>query len=264
MTYLGDESAHKQPIELFQFNVGGVFHRFTDNELALNHPVTGNTYTPEPITRGNLQQSDEDSSMVLEITVDALNPVAEFFRTPLLPARTVYVLVERTHAGATATPAVVFRGQVTQCEFDGASGKLSCVPMRQAIRREIPAILVQGLCTNTLYDARCQVAPAAFQVAGTATVVAANVLTITGHGKPDGYFSGGFITQAGAPAATIREHIGNTFKLLYNYGFTPGPVALFPGCDKRYSTCGSKFANTLHHQGFPNMPAIDPFVDQVT
>jgi hypothetical protein len=90
------------------------------------------------------------------------------------------------------------------------------------------------------------------------------VLTIPGHGKPDGYFSGGTVTQTGLPAATIREHVGNTFKLLYNYGFSIGAsVVLLPGCDKKFSTCGNKFINTTHHQGFPNMPVIDPFIDSV-
>lgn len=264
MTYLGDETAHKLPVELFTFTLPTATERYTDTELDWAHPITAQTFLSEPITRGELQQSEEDASMSLEVTVDALNPVANFFRTPFLPARSVFILVERTHDGAVDAPAVVFRGQVAQCVFAGASAKLTCIPTRQAITRSIPVILVQNLCTNTLYDQRCLVDPAAFDVAGVISAVAGVNVTVPGHGKPDDYFSGGTLAAPGFPEATIRKQVGNVFSLLYNYGFTVGlAVTLLPGCDKRFSTCIAKFANTTHYQGFPNMPAIDPFVDQI-
>lgn len=266
MTYTADETAHKQPLELYQFTIQGVFYRYTSSELQVVHPVTGSAYTPEPVIRGELQQSEEDASMSLDISVDALNPVAAFFRTPFLNARTVFVLVERTHPGAVDAPAVLFRGQVAQAVFSGAMAKMTCVPIRQAIARAVPSVLVQVLCSNTLYDARCLVNPATVQVAGLViSTVIGVILVIPGHGKPDGYFSGGTVTVVGLPSATIRDQTGDAFTLLYNYGFTPGSVVtLYPGCDKKLSTCVTKFANSTHYQGFPDMPVIDPFVDSIT
>ena len=265
MTYLDDEIAHKLPVELYTFTLPTATERFTDTEIAWAHPISGLPFAPNEISRGNLQQSEEDDSMSIEIVTDALNPVAEFFRTPFLPARTIFVLVERTHTGAIDAPAVVFRGQIAQCVFEGAKAKMTCVPTKRAVSRTIPVILVQNLCTNTLYDQRCLVDPAAFDVAGNITVVSGVNVTVPGHGKPDDYFSGGTLTAPGLPEATIRKQTGNVFSLLYNYGFTVGmAVVLLPGCDKRFSTCIAKFANSTHYQGFPNMPQIDPFVDQMS
>lgn len=265
MTYLTEESAHLQPIELYTFTLPTGTERYTDQELAYVHHVTLQTFNPEPISRGQLQQSDEDSSMTVEIEVDAINPVANFFRTPFLPARSIFVTIERTHFTVTpAAPALVFRGKVAQCAFEGARAKLTCVPTREAIVRQVPTVLVQALCSNTLYDQRCQVLPASFDVVGNITVVSGVDVTVPGHGQPDGWFSGGTLGAVGFPEATIRKQIGNVFSLLYNYGFTVGlAVTLLPGCDKRFATCQAKFANTSRFQGFPNMPAIDPFVDQI-
>ena len=265
MTYLADETAHKQPIELYQFTISGAFTRYTDNEVAYVHPITGQTYSPEAVSRGELQISEEDNSNSVDVTVDALSDIGNFFRNPFLPTRSVFLLIERTHPGAVDAPALVFRGQVATCQFSGGTAKLTCIPTRQALQRMIPTVMVQSLCPNTLYDQRCLVNPASFQVTGLSiTVISGTTVTVPGHGKPDGYFSGGTLTQGALPPVTIREQTGNVFRLLYNYGLTvAGGVTLLPGCDKKYSTCGLKFVNTTHFQVFPNMPVIDPFVDAI-
>lgn len=266
MTYIADETAHKLPIELFKFTIGATVIRYTDSEITAVHPITTDVYAPEPVSRGELKQSDEDQSMSLIVTVDALSDVAQFFRTPFLASRSVFVLVERTHLGAVDAPAVVFRGQIAQCAFKGSQAELTCITTRQALSRQIPTVLVGLLCSNTLYDQRCTLDPTTFQVAGlTATVVSGIDLTIPGHGKPDDYFSGGFLIKSGLPNMSIRKQIGTAFNLLYNYGVVVGnTVTVVPGCDKRRLTCEQKFSNMTHYQGFPDMPVIDPFQDQVT
>lgn len=34
-------------------------------------------------------------------------------------------------------------------------------------------------------------------------------------------------------------------------------IRITAGCDKRFATCGEKFANSLNFQGFPHMPGVD-------
>jgi hypothetical protein len=264
VTYLADELAHKQPIELYTFTLpSGVFY-WTDSERTVVHPISGLSYLPEPISRGQVAQSGENSSMTLEIEVDATNPAGEFFRTPFLPARTVWVVVERTHLGAVDTPEVLFRGQVTQCIFEKARARMTCVPTRQAVQRQVPTVLVSSLCTNTLYDQRCLVDPSAYRQSVTITDVSGILVTVSAHGKPNGWFNGGILEAPGHPSVTIRDQTGTVLSLLYNYGYTVGmAVTVLPGCDKRLSTCTTKFHNSTHFQGFPNMPVIDPFVDSV-
>lgn len=263
-TYVAEEQAHEMPVELFTFTIDTNIYRFTDAEFEFVHPTTSDVFTPDSITRSAPKQSGEDSSMTIEVTLDDSNPVSEFFRTPFLPSRKVWLTIERTHEGSVGDPAVIFRGQVGQCAFTGAHVVLTCLPINQVMTRSIPVQLVQILCTNTLYDNRCLLNPADFEVDLTVNAVNGIELTMVGITQPDGFFSGGYIQLDGKPAATIRDHTGNVFTLLYNPGYEVGDnVQAFPGCDGRYDTCLNKFNNVPNHQGFPFFPQIDPFTESV-
>lgn len=268
MTYRDDELAGLDPVELYEFTSGTDIWRFTDSDGPYVHPTTGDTYLPEPMMRGALNQTDEDNSMSVEITVDALNPIADIFRKPFLPVNLLWLTVYRTHA-TSVNVATLFRGKVGQCEFEGKTAKLTCVPMRSATTKQIPIQLVQQLCTNTLYDNRCLVDPDLFSYAGTISAIDGLVFTVDGPSLiENGYFDGGFMQKPDLPAATILSHTQagsqSTVKLLYNPGYVVGDaVTLYAGCDKRYPTCQDKFNNTQHYQGFANFPTQDPFANDV-
>jgi hypothetical protein len=265
MTYLADEQAGLDPIELYEFTYADQTWRYTDADVDYLHPVTGDLFAVEPIHRDSLKQSEESNSMSVDVTIDALNPVADFFRAPFLPARQVWLVIYRTHRGAVGAPAVTFRGQVGQVEFTGASAKLTCVPMRHAINRVVPVQLVQRLCSNTVYDGRCKADPALFSI--TRTITSLDGLTVglsAGTGHAAGFFSGGYIEAAGIPPATIKEDLVNTVKLLYNSGYAIGTIiTIIAGCDRKLETCMQKFQNEAHYQGFPMMPVLDPFADEI-
>jgi uncharacterized phage protein (TIGR02218 family) len=267
VTYLTDETDGLDPIELYEFSFGTQFWRFTDSDVSFL--FASNTYTPETISRGPMRQSDEDGSMSVEVVVDALCPIADFFRVPFLPAQQLWLTIYRTHVGS-AFSAVIFRGRVGQCVFDHAVAKLTAVPMRNAIQKTIPVQLIQRLCNNTLYDQRCKANPLSFKFTGTISSLTGLVITVTGTpgAQVTGYFDGGFIQKTGLPAATIIDHTVAasiaTMRLLYNPGYVNGDVIdCYAGCDKRYPTCRDKFANTLNHQGCPQFPTFDPFRDEM-
>lgn len=268
MTYRDDELAGLDPVEFFEFIFGDAVWRFTDSDAIYVDPTTGYSYAPELISRSSLAQNDEDNSMSMEVTVDALNPVAEFFRTPFLPVSQIWLTVYRGHIGS-VNVATLFKGKVGQCEFSGKVAKLTCVPIRVATTKLIPIQLVQQLCTNTLYDNRCLADPDLFKEAGTITAINGLTFTVTGSFfNPGGYYDGGFMQKDGLPAATILAHEASlntaTIKLLYNPGYKVGDVVtLYAGCDKRYPTCQTKFDNTQHYQGFANFPTQDPFANDV-
>ncbi len=267
MTYLTDETSNLDPVELYEFTFGSQIWRFTDSDA--NYVFAANTYTPEPISRGAFRQSDEDGSMSVDVIVDALNPIADFFRVPFLPAQQLWLTVYRTHIGSVDF-ATLFRGRVGQCIFEGGTAKLTCVPMRNAIQKSIPVQLIQRLCNNTLYDQRCKVNPVTYKFVGTISTLVGLVITVTGVAgtKATGYFDGGFIQKTGIPAATILDHTSDgitaTIRLLYNPGYIATDVAdFYAGCDKRYPTCRDKFVNVINHQGYPQFPTFDPFKDDM-
>lgn len=264
MTYLSQELAGADPIELYEFTFGTTTWRFTAGDADYIHPTTHDTYLAEPIQRGNLIQSDEDSSMSLEVTVDAKCPIADFFRTAYLPGRQMWLTIYRTHQGD-AFVAPIFRGAVGGVTFTNVNAKLQCVPMRHAIGRQLPTKLCQRLCSNTLYDLRCKADPASFTVSRTITGITGLTFTLSSaSGRGDGYFSGGYIEGINKPPATIRDDTANVLTMMYNTGYVAGDVInLIAGCDRKISTCANKFGNQAHFQGFPFMPNLDPFADEI-
>lgn len=264
--YLSEELAGEDPIELYEFTFGTDVWRFTDGDGEYTHPITEDVYTPEMLSRGNLVQNDEDKSMSVDVTIDALNPVANFFRTPYLPGQQVWLVIYRTHRNSVNAPAVVFRGQVGQVVFQNTTAKLTCVPLRNALSRSLPVQLVQTLCTNALYDQRCKLDPELFKITGTITAIDGLTFTMdyADTGKDPGYFGGGFIQGADAPPATIKQDNVNKLEMLYNPGYTVGMlISIYAGCDKQVTTCVNKFANIANFQAAPYMPLLNPFADEI-
>lgn len=280
MTFAADEASGQDYIELYRFTFGDSVWLFNDSDA--DYIVGTDIYPTEAISRGDFQQTDENTSMTVDVTIPALNPVADVFRKPYLPAKHVWLTIYGTHRGSVEPLAVRFRGTVGVCTFEGVSAKLSCVPLSRAVNRAVPIQLVQRLCTNTLYDQRCKVDPDTelpfdplnpfkdllpYKATRVISVLSGLDLfiNIDTNPKPVGFFNGGFIVKEGVPPATIRAQIDEThFKLLYNPGYVQGDeITLYAGCDKRVPTCVTKFDNMAHHQGFPLIPAQDPFKDQI-
>lgn len=126
-------------------------------------------------------------------------------------------------------------------------------------------------CDADLGDGRCRVdveAPA-YSASGAVAGGTAQRLRVSGlEAFAPGWFSGGRLTVAGgANAGESVEIAGHRVEageavidLFLPLGGTPPQgtlVQVRAGCDKRFSTCGQKFANSLNFQGFPHMPGSD-------
>ena len=126
----------------------------------------------------------------------------------------------------------------------------------------------QPVCDAVLGDARCGVDLTDGTMRGGGVVVASadgRVLTVSGLGGfGDGWFTGGVIQWTGGANAglrgEVRAHGGGTIEL---WRAAPRPVAegdtffVTAGCDKRFASCCTKFANSARFHGFPHMPGND-------
>jgi uncharacterized phage protein (TIGR02218 family) len=128
------------------------------------------------------------------------------------------------------------------------------------------------LCDAVLGDARCalDVSGAAFN--GTGAVASTSDdrrLLVTGiDAFAIGWFAGGRLTwtsgaNAGAVQTAASHLVGETGVVLVLEEAALQPVAagdafaIRAGCDKRFATCFSKFANIANFQGFPDIPGDD-------
>lgn len=125
-----------------------------------------------------------------------------------------------------------------------------------------------ALCDADFGDARCRLDashPDRRALTTVATVEGALVLVLDGlDAYGSGVFSEGrlaFTSGANAGFATeVKSHEGGRVRLWQR---PPEPVlagdgvSVSMGCDKRFSTCRDRFANTLNFRGFPHMPGND-------
>ncbi|MDX3973018.1 DUF2163 domain-containing protein [Shinella sp.] len=125
-------------------------------------------------------------------------------------------------------------------------------------------------CDAVLGDSRCgkDVSASAFRVTATVSAVLDDMrLRVSGlAGFADRFFRYGVLTFTSGAAEGLTADIEDqrktggelTFWQPVPAGVLVGDTMLVTaGCDKRFSTCKAKFANTLNFRGFPHMPGSD-------
>ncbi|HEX8232810.1 MAG TPA: DUF2163 domain-containing protein [Caulobacteraceae bacterium] len=157
---------------------------------------------------------------------------------------------------------LVREGQRFTAEVEGPLARLERVAGRTYGR----------LCDAILGDGRCRkdVSVAAFNGAGVVLAVEDNRRLVV-SGLEDfaaGWFARGRLVftggeNAGGSAQVAAHDVGAAGVVLVLQERPAFAVAagdgfeVRAGCDKRWGTCGAKFANTINFQGFPHIPGDD-------
>jgi uncharacterized phage protein (TIGR02218 family) len=130
--------------------------------------------------------------------------------------------------------------------------------------------IFQNGCDAVLGDRRCGVDLAARGTAATVTAAeAARRITVGGaEAFAAGWFARGTARFASGAnlsrTAEIKTHRVTSGAAIVEF-WQPMPFAvaagdrltLYPGCDKQFATCRTKFDNRLNFRGFPHMPGSD-------
>jgi uncharacterized phage protein (TIGR02218 family) len=224
-----------------------------------------------PFTRGRtklvagLQVDTLQITLMPDPLVDVLGslPWPAAVRTGALDeARIVLERVFMATPGDTSAGTMIqFAGRVGAATPSRASIDLEVRSDLELLNAQFPRNVYQPGCLHTLYDSGCTLAKAAFQTAGTAQTGSTAAAIVTGLAAADGYYDLGTMTF------TAGVNVGLTRTVKAFVGGTATPVVAFPaapavgdaftiaaGCDKRQTTCQTKFANLAHFRGFPFVP----------
>lgn len=158
---------------------------------------------------------------------------------------------------------VWFIGAVTDVEPTDMGAAITVKSQTTQLSQQLPRSLYQAGCLNNLYDTNCGVNRAAVTTAGTVSGVASSTsMTSAAAGaQSTGYYDLGimkFTSGANAGIArTVQAHVSTslTFSRPFPFTVTVGDAfTITPGCNKSFSTCGTKYANTLRFRGHPFVP----------
>lgn len=156
-------------------------------------------------------------------------------------------------------------GQVKRSEF-GFTAELR--GLAHQLDQETGRLFQKG-CAADLGDAKCGVALSAFTLSGAISKTdGATRFDAALAGYDDGWFTAGKLTfTSGANSGALRSlksdadnGTSHSFELwtpLASALAVGDTFTLSAGCDKSFSTCRMKFANSANFRGFPHMPGND-------
>jgi uncharacterized phage protein (TIGR02218 family) len=250
--------------------VGGTVLRYTTWDTTLT--VLGNKFLtgPPDISRTAIEEQIGMDVSTIEVTIlaslsDLLNGV------PILQAIGLGLFdgaafkVERLFMDATGVQigtVIRFSGFVGPVdELSRSYAKITVNSGTELLTMQLPQIILQPGCTNTLFDARCRLSKAAFAEANTVQAGSTVNKLISLSAKADDYYDNGqlvFTTGANAGLVkAVKQYLGQQFTFNSPLPFTPSAGDLFtayPGCDKTQATCTNKFSNLVNFEGFPYIP----------
>jgi uncharacterized phage protein (TIGR02218 family) len=232
--------------------------------------VGGVTYQPATITRGDIEATIETEVTSLEIeigmkTLQHRGRNAAQMVVDGLFDNAVYTL-DFYESLSNATERM-FKGYiVSEVKLGSYTVKLSAKSILYKLEQfQLPRIVLQSQCNNTLFDFGCGLSDTGYKAVGTFSdgdrkTVTANVFS----SQPDGYWTYGKLSCTSGEnryqSRYIIAHTGDTIIVdkPFWYNFSSGDTFdVTPGCDKLGITCQSKFNNYAHFAGFEFIPQQD-------
>lgn len=162
---------------------------------------------------------------------------------------------------------VLFGGEVADIELTTAGASLKVVSLLHRLNVKMPRNLYQAGCLHTLYDTGCGVSKAAFGVASVVAGGSTRAVLQCGLVQTSGHFNGGELVFNSGPNAgqrrTVKRYEPGEVTLIYPVLREPtvgDAFTIYPGCDKRRETCGTKFSNSARFRAFPYVPTPETAV----
>lgn len=262
---------------LYEFTAGSFVEKWTSHESPVE--IGGQTFEPATIGHGDIVSSVNGSrdSVTISVGISASQIVRAALARSVYGRVKVQVAVANRIGGAARSARIIFSGEVESLRSSGASIALTCKPWPGLSEVRIGRFRLQPTCNHILYSEGCGVPDSAMRHDATVTTPGGRgwpyVFGLTALARHSGdplaisenWFAGGWI-EIGADKVQIRSstepHSGVLSVTLSRdplaFPSAGDAVALYPGCDGRWDTCRSKFANRLNFGGHPHIPVSNP------
>lgn len=249
---------------------GGTVLRYTTWDTAL--VVLGNTFLTGPpnIERSAIEEKLGMDVATLEVTIEAgltdlINgvPVLQAIGQGLFDGAAFRIDRLFMDSASNQIGTVVrFSGFIGALdELARSSAKLTVNAGTAYLSMQLPAVILQPGCTNTLFDARCGLVKASFADNNVVQPGSTINKLISLSTKADGYFDNGQLLFTSGPnnglVKAVKSYLGQQFIFNSPLPFVPNAgdaFTAYPGCDKTQATCTNKFSNLVNFEGFPYVP----------
>ena len=261
--------------ELFTFNLlSGPIHTFTDWRRPIT--VAGTTYQPGPprLGRGTIKLERGVSVSTTEVTFQEANATFIAFLAQGYFNRAIFrqQRVFRADSASPWTPPIVkFFGRVDNISgITRTTAKLSIKCMLDDLDNDYPRDVIETDCNAVLFDQRCGLSSANYQVSDAAAAGSTKNKLLSGLSNPDVYFTQGVVTFTSGIlyglSYMVKAYAAGVVYPAYPFLVAPAVGDTFtitPGCDKTLATCQSKYSYNPEELEAPYFRGL-PFVPDPT
>lgn len=268
-TFDDDERSASQgrPIDLYTISTPTVVYRLTSH--AVDVSFAGSTYTALTMSRGAQQVAQDLTGRELVVYLPITHALVQRFAATGIPEREVLITLVRLQEKSQQA-FQQWTGFACGLSIDGHLAAFR-VPSAtdDAFKIRLPTIRAQKLCNHILYDDRCQISRASFQVptiissgSSSTTLV---VASMAGH--PDAWAApaGEIVHTTSGERRQIIDQVGTTLTLNAPFATAVNgdAVTVFASCKHDLNDCQVKFNNVVNFGGMPWLnSAANPYVPQ--
>ncbi len=248
-----------EPVEFYTFSYQDQVRYYCTAPVPITRDTI--TYQPETISRGNTEITEDLNRVPLKVTTHKnLDPVLLFIRGVVHFPMSLTIFRGYAVPLVPDTFALIFKGLVTNCEFNDFEAELNCEPISSALRAPGLRKTYEPSCVHSLYSQHgCKVDKTAHAVASSVVSQQNGKILTLPQTYPDDFFAGGYVEIESA-LYMIASNTGNTITLSRFALFTGNPaITLYPGCQHTRQDCHNKFNNIANFGGFPWMPMKNPY-----
>lgn len=252
-----------RPLEIYAFTLDTTVYRYTSDPTSVT--FGGQTYEPVALKRDTITLGQQERKRILSITAPLSNDfVQKYIGVP--PSQRAQLVISRLQRDASPMTKIdIYVGSVQEVEFpDVGVAKINVQSVESVGSRNIPRYTYMGMCNHTLYDGNCGVNPLAHRFQSTITLIAENVITVSGLSASGLNCTGGYIKLLGqSEYRVVLAQASNNLTLLVPLPETTAAgtqVECFRGCNHLVGgDCAGTFDNVLRFGGFPFVPSRNIF-----
>lgn len=245
-----------RPAELYRFVLAEQVWTWTSADAEVIHG--GETYTPIPISRGTMEQTEDMNRSNISIKVPRDNPLALVYLQSA-PETITTITLFRIEDAAVDT---LWKGRVVSTRITNSEFQIQCESVFTSLKRPGLRARYQKSCRHALYLRGCNLNKNDFAVEGVAVSVAdVQVVVAEAALQANGWYLGGMLRSPDGTLRMIVGHVGPVLTLVRNIDslVATDAVTIYPGCNRAIDTCSGKFNNVANYGGFPWIPSVNPF-----
>ncbi len=242
-----------RPIELYTFRRGALTWYYTSSHAE--QTVGGITYTPAAVKRGNVEQKQDTAGEQVVITLPLELNVGQALLVE--NSEPFYASIQRIQTSGDPIKGPLL-GEMVSVKFSGDTAELTIATVEHRFKTLIPRVPVMRTCPWAVYSTQCGADKVDFAHETTVTDITGQVITVDSlTDTTTGFYYNGIVQLASGRLLFIVNHVGLELTI-----WSPMPaelavddtITVYPGCDKQFTTCETKFDNAEHFGGFPNLP----------